>query len=99
MSVFLVARINRLALILHGWQSKNVQRETTERQFPLTTKQDTRLLIFLVCDKRKNCLIDQPTVYGELVSHENVDGGNRGPLSIQASDGFIFETVNKVGNC
>lgn len=55
--------------------------------------------MFLVCDKRKNCLIDQPTVYGELVSHENVDGGNSGPLSIQASDGFIVETVNKVGNC
>ncbi|XP_073245276.1 proteasomal ATPase-associated factor 1-like [Porites lutea] len=38
---------------------------------------------------------NQPTVYGELVSHENVDGGNSGPLSIQASDGFIVETVNK----
>ena len=55
--------------------------------------------MILVCDKRKNCLVDQPTVYGELVSHENVDGGNGGPLSIQASDGFIVETVNKVGNC
>ena len=54
--------------------------------------------MFLVCHKRKNCLIDQPTVYGELVSHENVNGGNSGPLSIQASDGFIVETVNKVGN-
>lgn len=55
--------------------------------------------MILVCDQRKNCLVDQPTVYGELVSHENVDGGNSGPLSIQASDGFIVETVNKVGNC
>ena len=48
---------------------------------------------------RGKIVSDQPTVYGELVSHENVDGGNSGPLSIQASDGFIVETVNKVGNC
>lgn len=78
---------------------KTCEDRPTESQCPLTTKQDTRLLMFLVCLKRKNCLIDQPTVYGELVSHENVDGGNSGPLSIQASDGFIVETVNKVGNC
>lgn len=40
--------------------------------------------------------INQPTVYGELVAHENTDDADcNNPLTIQASDGFIVKTVNK----
>ena len=44
-------------------------------------------------------LLDQPTVYGELVrasgNEENVD---RNSLAFEASDGFSVQNVGKVGN-
>ena len=47
--------------------------------------------------RRSTYLVDQATVYGELVAHENTDDADyNNPLTIQASDGFIVKTVNKV---
>lgn len=44
-------------------------------------------------------LLDQPTVYGELVrAHDNEDNVDYNSLAVEAFDGFSVTNVNKVRN-
>lgn len=46
-----------------------------------------------------NYLLDQPTVYGDLVkAHDSQDNIDCNSLNLKASDGFSVTNVDKVGN-